>query len=76
MINLIQKQKAEILFWLSLVAATIAILTAFIIIGFQIYVRWKLNQTFTFLGGNVLEVLLIAGFGMLLGLLYAHRPRQ
>ena len=55
---------------LALVLSVVAILAAFGLIVAQVYVRWSLNQNFTFLGGNVLEALLIAGFGTLLGLIH------
>lgn len=51
------------------VLALISILSAFGFIIAEAYVRWSLNQNFTFLGGNVLEVLLVVGFGALAGLL-------
>ena len=54
-------------------ALTLSILAIIISFGFiiaQAYVRWSLNQNFTFLGGNVIEALLIAGFGALTGLIH------
>jgi hypothetical protein len=54
----------------ALVLSIIAILAAFGLIIAQAYVRWSLNLNFTFLGGNVLEALLISGFGTLLGLIH------
>ena len=50
---------------LALVLSILAILVAFGFIIAQAYIRWSLNQNFSFLGGNVLEALLISGFGTL-----------
>lgn len=49
-----------------------AILLAFGLITIEVYVRWTLNQDFTFLGGHVIEVLLIVGFGTLWGLIFTQ----
>lgn len=59
------EKRARLISTLALVLAVLAILTAFGFIIAQAYVRWSVNQNFTFLGGNVLEALLIAGFGTL-----------
>jgi hypothetical protein len=55
---------------LALILSILAIIAAFGLIVAQAYVRWSLNQNFTFLGENVLEALLLSGFGSLIGLLH------
>ena len=55
---------------LALILSILTILVALGLIAVQAYVRWSLNQNFTFLGGNVLEAMLIAGFGTLVGLIH------
>lgn len=41
----------------------------------QTYVRWTLNQNFTFLGGSEFEALTVSSFALTLGLAFLHRPR-
>lgn len=59
------------------VIATIvfAIAVAAIIIA-QIYVRWSLNQNFTFLGGGELETLTFSLVVLVLGLLHHFRKSK
>lgn len=59
------EKRSQLISSLTSVLAIIAVVAAFGLIIAQVYVRWSLNQNFTFLGGNVLEALLIAGFGTL-----------
>jgi|GEM_PF-4598248 len=59
------ERRSQLISSITSVLAIIAVLSAFSFIIAQAYVRWSLNQNFTFLGGNVLEALLIAGFGTL-----------
>jgi len=39
----------------------------------QAYVRWTINQNFTFLGGFQLEALTAASFALLIALIYLAR---
>jgi hypothetical protein len=57
------------------IIAILAIVLTFILIIAQAYVRWSVNQNFTFLGGNALEALTLAAFGLIWGLAYIHRAR-
>jgi hypothetical protein len=59
------EKRSQLISSVTSVLAIIAVLAAFGFIIAQAYVRWSLNQNFTFLGGNVIEALLIAGFGTL-----------
>lgn len=54
--------------------ALVALIAAAVIVAFQLYVRWKVNQNFTFLGGFELEALTIMGAG-LLAALYLKREQ-
>ena len=56
--------------------ALVGILTTFGFIGLEAYVRWSLNQNFSFLGGEELPALTLASFGLLLGLVYLHRAHK
>ena len=56
-----------------------ALLSALMVVGFiaaQAYVRWSLNQNFTFLGGGELEVLTGATAGIIIGLAFIYRSRS
>lgn len=60
-------------------SVTVSLLSLIMILGFicaQTYVRWSINQNFTFLGGSELEILTASTFALLLGLLYAYRPQR
>ena len=63
----------KIVSWLSIITAIISVLAVVGIIAAELYVRWKLNQSFTFLGGDSLAALIIASFGLTLGLAFLHR---
>jgi hypothetical protein len=63
----------KIVSWLSIIVAVLSALAVAGIIGAELYVRWKLNQNFTFLGGDSLAALIIASFGLILGLSFVHR---
>lgn len=60
----------------SMVAAKLAVLGVFVLVGLETYVRWTLNQNFTFLGGGELEALTYSAFALLLGLNYVSRVRK
>jgi len=58
---------------------TVSILSAvtfFVILFAQIYVRWYINQNFTFLGGFGLESLSLLVLGLTLGLLHSPYSRR
>lgn len=57
------------------IAAVLAVLVIVIIIG-QIYVRWTLNQNFTFLGGGELETMTFSLVVLVLGLLHHLRKSK
>ena len=58
----------------SILSAAISFLGLSVIIVSQMYVRWAINQDFSFLGGNALEALIVSVFGLILGIAYIHRP--
>lgn len=59
-----------------MVFAKLSVLIAFGFIGFEAYVRWSLNQNFTFLGGWELEALTVSAFGLMFGLNYLNRAHK
>jgi len=59
------------LFWFTVLTAIII----FIIVLAEIYVRWKLNQSFTFLGGFELEALTLLLLGELVLLSRSNHER-
>ncbi|MFA7310199.1 MAG: hypothetical protein WC050_04835 [Candidatus Paceibacterota bacterium] len=69
-----KETKHSVVFWCSLMTALVALIAAAVIVAFQLYVRWKVNQNFTFLGGFELEALTIMGAG-LLAALYLKREQ-
>ena len=66
--NIVQK--------VALAASIISLVGVLAIVGFQIYVRWTINQNFTFLGGGELEVLTASAFALTLGLAYIYRADE
>ena len=57
-------------------SAFVAVLSVVAVIGLvsaEIYVRWKVNKDFTFLGGDALPALILGTFVYLLGFSYIHR---
>ena len=57
----------------SMLVAVLSLLSTLAFVMAQAYVRWSMNQNFTFLGGNELEVLTFSAFALLLGLNYLYR---
>ncbi len=73
--NILNFEKRErMMFRFSTAVAALALFVVFALVFLQVYVRWSVNQNFTFLGGNELEVLTFSSFALLLGLAYLHRP--
>lgn len=60
----------------SLIITTISFIIILVLIAGQIYVRWYINQTFTFLGGYELEALTVSVFALLIGLANAYKPKN
>ena len=54
--------------------AWFSVLVVFIFIAVQSYVRWTINQNFTFMGGFELEAFTLGTFALMVALLFAkHR---
>ena len=66
-------KRGQVLSIISFGVAIIGVLAAFGLIGLEAYVRWSLNQNFSFLGGDTLPALLIASFALLFGVTYLHK---
>ena len=71
-----REKQGHLLFMLAAVVAVLGVLATFGFIAFEAYIRWSLNQNFTFLGGDELPALTISAFGLLLGLTYIHRAHK
>lgn len=59
-----------------LFASAVAVLFFIIVLGLgalQAYVRWFVNQNFTFLGGFELEAATVGAFALLIALLFTSR---
>ncbi len=63
----------KIITWLSLIMAILSAVAVVCIAAAEMYVRWSVNLDFSFLGGNALAALIIASFGLILGLAWIHR---
>lgn len=68
--------KEQWILFISFVISIFSIVASFGFITYEAYIRWTLNQNFTFVGGNKLEVLIVSAFGLLLGLNYINRSRN
>ncbi|MBI4079987.1 hypothetical protein HY414_02060 [Candidatus Kaiserbacteria bacterium] len=66
----------KVALWLYLVATAISYISFIKLVGLEAYVRWSLNQDFTFLGGFGLEALGLLVLGQTLGLLYLLRSER
>lgn len=58
------------------VLSIIGIVGSIALCAVQGYVRWKINQNFTFLGGMELEALTLASFGLLVSLVVSTKNRD
>ena len=66
-------KKKELVSGAAVVAMLASLVAVLAIVGLQVYVRWFINQNFTFLGGGELEVLTVSSFALTLGLAYINR---
>ena len=63
---------------MTLVAEFITVVTLLVVFGFvafQAYVRWAINQNFTFLGGFELEALTVGVFALLVAFILCNRQK-
>ncbi|HVU80199.1 MAG TPA: hypothetical protein VHD37_02435 [Candidatus Paceibacterota bacterium] len=68
-----KENRGEALFYISLTAAVLSLVAAFAAAAADAYIRWTINQNFTFLGGWEQEALTLGAFGLLFGLAYLSR---
>lgn len=66
----------KIVLWFYIISSLISYVAFLKLIGFEAYVRWSLNQDFSFLGGFGLEALGLLTLGQTLGLLYLLRSER
>lgn len=59
--------------WFYVVSTVISYVAVIKLAALEAYVRWSLNQNFSFLGGFGLEALALLALGQTLGLLYLLR---
>ena len=62
--------------WFCLVAAVVSYLGVAGLVIAEVYVRWTLNQNFSFLGGSGLGGLSLLALGQILGLVYLLRSEK
>jgi len=65
-----RKHQRHIIFWFSIGSAALSFFSLFAIIAIQAWVRIKYNAQFSLLSGYELEVLSVAVFGQILGIIY------
>ncbi|GEM_PF-2629382 len=65
-----RKGQRRVIFWFSIGSAGLSFLGLFAIIGIQAWVRIKCDPNFSLLSGYELEVLSVAVFGQILGIIY------
>ncbi len=68
-----KEMKQTLVFWFAAATTVITFIALALLVAAQTYVRWKLNQNFSFLGEAGLPSLSVLLLGQLLGLLYATR---
>ena len=61
----------KIVYKVSFIIAWVSVLVVFGFIVVQSYVRWAINQDFTFLGGLELEALTLGAFALIIARLFA-----
>lgn len=74
--ELTQEKREKIVFYFSAGVSVVLLLTMLFLIGAQTYVRWFINQNFTLVGGNELEILTISVFALILTITYIYRPSK
>ncbi len=62
--------------WFSLTTTVLSSVTLFVLLWGEAYVRWSLNQNFSFLGGFELSALALLVLGQVAALAYIHRPER
>lgn len=68
-------KRQNVVFRFAFWAAVISFIGLLAILGLQMYVRWALNQNFTFLGGFELEALTASVFALIATLAVVYRPQ-
>jgi len=70
------KRRQMFTFYFAYAVTVLLLLSLLGIIGFEIYVRWNLNQDFGVLSGFSLPALIISASALILGLTYAYREKK
>ncbi len=68
-----KETRQNIIFWFSVVSTLLSTLALFSLMGLEAYVRWSINQNFTFLGDSGLLGLSLLVLGQIALLAYIHR---
>ena len=71
-----QEKRSNIVFWFSLIVAKLSFGLLLVLVGLEVYVRWSLNQNFSFLPGFGLEALIFSVFGLTGLLAYIHTSKD
>ncbi len=68
-----KETRQQFIFWLAIGTTLLSTLTVFGFIIAQAYIRWTVNMEFSFLGGMVLESLVLLVVAQTIALLYLSR---
>lgn len=68
-----KEMRGNLVYWLSVGAAAVSLTALVILVALEVYVRWTVNQDFSFLGGSGLLGLCILVLGLILGLIYSQK---
>lgn len=71
-----QEKRERFVFYFSVTTSILLLLVVLLLVGFQTYVRWFVNQNFTLVGGNELEVLTVSMSALVLAIASIHRPSK
>lgn len=65
--------RQSVVYWISIITFIVSSVLFLGFIAAQAYVRWFINQNFSFLGGFELEALTLLVLGQIIALSYIHR---
>lgn len=68
-------KRSDLVFWFGFASCAIIALLALAIGTAEMYIRWRLNQNFTFLGDNGLPALFLAFAAIQVAMIVAHKDR-
>lgn len=71
-----QEKRQNLIFRFSMTVSVLMLLIVLALVSFQTYIRWFVNQNFTLVGGNELEVMTASVFVLITAITYINRPSR